>query len=74
MKAPAPILVSLLFSSKMILVRLVQPEKTVFPMLVTLSGILIVIRLVQSRNAQGPMLITLSGIVMPVKLVQPAKA
>ena len=46
------------------------PEKTLPPILVTLSGIVIDVKLVQSEKAPISILVTLSGIVIAVKLVQ----
>ena len=45
-KAELPMLVSLLFVPKVMLVRPVQREKAELPMLVTLSGIVMLVRLV----------------------------
>ena len=56
------------------MVRLVQPEKALEPMLVTLSGMIMVVRLVQPENAYLPMLVTLSGIIILPRLVQPSNA
>ena len=56
------------------LVRLVQPRKTLSPMLVILLGSVILVRLLQFQKAQYPMLVTLSGMMTLVRLVQFQKA
>ena len=55
-------------------VRLLHPEKTLFPMLVMPSGIVMLVRLLQSEKAPPPILVTPSGIVILVKLLHPEKA
>src|ERR1035437_2680066 len=49
--------------------KLVQPENSSFPMLVTPSGMLKLVRLLQPLNASSPMRVTLLGIVTLVRLV-----
>ena len=56
------------------IVSLEQPEKELFPMLVTLSGIEIEVSPEQFRNAPTPMLVTLSGTVIDVNPEHPVKA
>ena len=46
------------------LTRLVQPEKTLLPILVTLLGIVTLVRLTQSERALSSILETLSGILI----------
>ena len=50
--------------------RLVQLEKALSPMLVTLSGIVIELRLLQKKKAPSPIRVTLSGMVSEVRLPQ----
>ena len=50
------------------------PLNVLFPMLVTLSGMVIEVRLVQPENASYLILVTLSGMVMEVRLVQSENA
>ena len=57
-----------------VIVRLLQPEKTEFPMLVTLLGIVMEVRLLQPEKALFPILVTLLGIVIEVRLLQLKKA
>ena len=54
-------------ASQVIEVREVQNSKALFPMLVTLFGIVIEVREEQPWNAESPMLVTLSGIVTEVR-------
>jgi hypothetical protein len=58
----------------LIVVRLLQPEKAPFPMLVTLSGIDKFLRLLQEKKAQYPILVTLLGMVIFDRLAQELKA
>lgn len=58
----------------MTLVRLLQPENAVLPILVILSGIVILVRLLQPENALLPILVRLFGIVMLGSLLQPENA
>ena len=51
--------------------KLLQPEKALLPMLVTLLGMVMEVKLLHSRKAFFPMLVTLLGIVMEVRLLQP---
>ena len=51
-----------------------QPEKALYPIIVTLLGILMEVRLVQPLKAPYSMLVTLLGISMEVSPVQPSKA
>ena len=55
-------------------VKLVQPSKAAFPMLVTLLGMVTEVKAVQPEKAELPMLVTLSGIITDVKPLQPEKA
>ena len=48
------------------LVRLSQLSNALFPIVVTLSGIVILVRLLQSENAKFPIVVTLFGIVYSV--------
>ena len=63
-----------LFLETVIEVRLLQPEKAEWLILVTLSGISIDWRLGQSPNASSPISVTLSGISIDCRLVQPLNA
>ena len=56
------------------LVKLLQPENALAPMLVTLEGIVMLLKPAQPENALAPMLVTLEGIVMLIKPVQPWNA
>ena len=51
-----------------------QPKKALFPMLVTLGGIVTFARDKQFLKAASPMLVTLDGIVMLNNLHRPRKA
>lgn len=51
-------------------VRLVQPENTWSPMLMTLEGMVAFVKPVQRQNARLPMLMTPEGIVMLVRPLQ----
>ena len=55
------------------MVMLVRPlsEKALFPMLVTLLGMVMLVRAVHAEKAPYPMLVTLLGISMLVRSVQP---
>ena len=55
-------------------VRLVQPLRAPYSILVTELPIVIEVRPVQLRKDRFPMLVTESGIVTEVRLVQPLKA
>jgi len=55
-----------------IAVRRLQPKKALFPMLVTLSGIVMLVRLVQPSKAPCPMLVKLA-LVGNVTLVSPVQ-
>ena len=55
-------------------VRLLQPEKALLPMLVTLFGMVMDVRLLQPEKALLPMLVTPLGMVMEVRPLQPEKA
>ncbi len=57
-----------------IFVMLVQPEKALSGMVVTLAGIVMLVNPVQPEKALRPIEVTLSGIVMLVKPVQSLKA
>ena len=50
--------------------RLRQPANALFPILVTLSGMVILVRLLQYKNAYQPISVTPSGIVTLVRLWQ----
>ena len=54
----------------MMLVRLLQPEMTLLPILVTLAGMVIEVRLLQAENAYSPILVTPSEMVREVRLLQ----
>ena len=56
------------------LVRLLQNEKALSPMLVTSLGIVMLVRLVQRSKAANPIRVTLPPIVMLVRLLQRSKA
>jgi hypothetical protein len=55
-------------------VRLEQPEKALYPILVTLLGIVMEVRLEQPIKAPPPILVTPLGIVMEGSFEQEAKA
>ena len=54
--------------------KLLHPEKALFPILVTLSGIFMLVKLLHPEKALFPILVTLSGIFILVKLLHPEKA
>ena len=54
-------------------VRLEQPVKGAFPILVTFLGMTMVVKLVQRKKAQRSILVTLSGIVTEIREVQSEK-
>ena len=58
---PKLAVVMLLPVSNVTLARLAQPEKALFPMVVTLSGMVMSVRLAQPSKAPAPMLLTLLG-------------
>jgi hypothetical protein len=75
-KSPGNELLELKFASTIVpwnvtLVRLVQPLKAKFPMLVTLLGMVMLVRLVQLLKTLDLMLVTLLGMVTSVRLAQP---
>ena len=61
-------------SGIVILVKLLQPENTEWPILVTLLGIVTPVKLLQPSNAEEPILVTLLPIVTLVKLLQSLNA
>ena len=67
---PSCELYAVLPASTFIAVRLVQPEKASFPMLVTLFGIVTPVRFLQLEKAELPILVTLLGIITPIRLSQ----
>ena len=56
--------------STVMVIRPMQSENALFPMLVTLLGIVTLFRPVQLENALFPMVVTLPGIVTLVRPVQ----
>ena len=62
---------TVLFSSTTILVKPLQREKALWPMLVTDIPIVTDVKPSQPRKAYSPMLVTELGIVTDVKLLQP---
>ena len=54
--------------------RLLQPEKAAFPILVTELGIVTEVRLWHLQKALFPILVTELGIVTEVRLLHPEKA
>ncbi len=56
-----------------VLVRLLHPLNALFPIDVTLSGMVTLVRLVLFSNALSPIEVTLSGMLMLVRLLQPSK-
>ena len=73
-KARAPIVSSLLFSSKATAPKPLQPEKAEEPIEVTLEGISIEVKPLQPLKASEPIEVTLDGIEIEVKLLQSRKA
>jgi hypothetical protein len=64
-------LLAIAFEFNVTLVSLLQLEKALSPMLVTLSGIVTEVRLLQDWNAYLPMLVTLLGMVTLLGVVGP---
>ncbi|GHV11713.1 hypothetical protein FACS189491_03440 [Spirochaetia bacterium] len=48
-------------ADRIMLVRLLQPPKALYPMLVTVSGSLTELRLSQCQNAEAPMVTSVLG-------------
>ena len=59
-----------LAESTVMLVKPVQPENALVPMLVTLAGMVMLVKPLQLENALSPMLVTLFGMVILVRFVQ----